>query len=108
MTAHDWLEVFILFAGAVLSVIGWLITNKVSRLEGDIEKLEVQVQTRKDKQIELELKLAEKHPTNEDIRDLMADFRKYLDERFGHIEEIARGYARGDNTGHHKPYGGGN
>ena len=94
-------ELLTLLGGGIMAILGWLVSTKVNRIDSDLEKLDDQLQMRKDKQIELELRIATSHPTKDDIKDMLSDFKGYLDERFNHIEQIARGY-NSDATGRHK------
>jgi len=86
MSAHDWLEVFLLFAGTVLAVTGWLISAKVSRMDLDIDN---------------------QYPTHSDIKEMFQDFKQYLDERFNHMEQLTkRNSSAGDETGVYHNYKG--
>ena len=98
-------ELLTLLGGGIMAILGWLVSTKVNRIDSDLEKFDSQLQMRKDKQIELELLIAKEHPTKDDIKSMMIEFRSYLDERFNHIEQIAKGYSS-DATGKHKSIGG--
>lgn len=93
--SQDWINVILFILGILFSIIGALIAMKVTKITDDIKTLYRLYHADKDDLTALKLKVAESYPSKADIKEMLTEFRNYLDERFNSIEKLA-GYNKSD------------
>lgn len=74
----------------LMTVVGWLIVNKVDRLEADIKQSKEDHIADATELTVLKLKVAEHYPSKMDMKEMFEQFKSYLDERFTVVENIAK------------------
>lgn len=99
MTAGEYIDILIFIFGLLMSIIGYLISNKVAKLEAKQDHQDTLHNLDVAALAELRVLIAQQHPTKDDIKDIMENLKTYLDERFNNVEQIAR-YSSGNNRNH--------
>ena len=94
MGTSEWTAVATACMVILSGIIGSLLAKKDSQQEKEIENLIKEIENLWKKHDEdvstlrlLELKIAANHPDRDSIKDMFADFKAYLDEKFGRIEQ---------------------
>jgi len=93
----DYITVGLALFSILSAIIGWLLVNKVNRLEADIKQSKEDHTTDAAALTVLQLKVAEHYPSKLDMKEMFESFREYLDERFNTVEQIAK-YSGSVNT----------